>query len=418
MKYWPDGFEVDCTVIGVDQNQELLIVKLPYEHIETSMKHEGIISFKIVDIKSGGFLVLVKGLYAYVPFNLMPWNYSSEHPKSWEALLPWLKETLFFGKINRIVPTYDNNGIERIFVDATINPVSEVQLCKGERYEGVIIHKTMSGIVVEVGYHFGWKCGSVTVFLHISKFLDIETFDYYEPGQNITVRFAGKNEYGLNFETEGYIDLHAKFAGKKIPVKVLRKLDGSVDFTVEDKYKAILPPTRAIYGENRNKLLKAVEKWQDGKIIECEVLAVRFLASKHTFIIKWTPSDDLKAYIGKTVRVKVCRNVNGALHYLVENKYNAKMLFRSEDTNLEKEFDNDFWSDGRVVYCLVLDVEPYTNLFYVEWLSRMPDRELPDINVKVVGKIELNTLNQRTRPVKKSKRQLEKERKMRAKQSK
>jgi len=80
-------------------------------------------------------------------------------------------------------------------------------------------------------------------------------------------------------------------------------------------------------------------------------------------------------------------------------------------------------TDGEHIDCVVLDVDIYTEQFVIKYLlkeqiERLPNTELPEVNLKVIGKIELKEMNQRTRPKKKSKNQLKKERKERLQKDK
>ena len=583
MNYWSDGDVIDCEILDIDSRDNTYTVKLFYKDIEMLMRQEMMVPFKIVEIKKGGFLAIMKNICVYIPFNLMPWNYP--HLKSWEALASQLKEVPFSGKIFRIERTSDNKGISRVFVDATQSPFTEPELCFNMCYKGIVTLKKVWGAFVDIGHHFDWRSGSLQGLLHATKFPSTDSFNLCETGQIIGVRYLGKTEQGLIFEKEDYEDLHTKYVGKTVSVKIGRNCDGALNFTVDDSHKAIMPLTKSIYGEKKDWFMNAakgwavgdvvdcevldvkphtdvfvvkwlpendfkknigktvqvkvyknedgnmdfvtndkykaimplnnsiydeellivknaMEVWPYGKIIQCEILdadfnseqfVVKWLPNKELksyigktlkgkvyiygyyykiyledqyyakmpvsraiygssnvlglvkkaqkdewtkgkviqgnfevlevdpyeqFVVKWLPNDDLRAYIGMTVPVKVCKNENDELNFLVKGKYKAEMpLKKFVYGNLELVKEEMLsWEDGQVLDCVVLDVEAYTDLFFVKWIpkvdvERLPEADLPDIKLKVVGKIDLDVLNQRTRPPKKSKRQLARERK-------
>lgn len=497
INYWSDGEIVDCEVLDIDVLTDQFVVKLYLDNFEIFKEQEVILSCRIIDIRKGGFLVMIKGLCAFVPFDYMPWNYYQT--KSWEAVAASLKGMSFYGKISRIDKTIDKTGIFRIYVDATFTPMSQVELSVNECYKGIVTLKKPYGVFVDVGYHFNWKCGSLPGLLHVSKFSDAETFQLCEPGQTIATTYLGKNEQGMCFECEGFVDLHTRFAGKTILVTISKKIDGSLSLRTEDNYKAILPVTKYIYEDKKDWILDTVKEWKEGDTIECEVLDVKsfsdvfvvkwlpendfkknigktvsvkvsknedgdmtFVANdrykaempltkdiygkqlqtvtdavtswpdgkslqckvldadfnSNLFVVQWLPNKDLVAYIGKTVRAKVCKTKADKPDFLVENKYMAEMPLKKSIYDKNHPWIEEIvmsLSDGEIIDCEVIDVDVYTEKFTIKWLSeekigRLPDTELPDINLKVVGKIEIEELNQRTRPKKKSNTQLNKER--------
>ena len=381
------------------------------------IREEGIlVPFKIVDVKKGGFLVVVKDHYGFVPFNLMPWNYYLA--KYWEPVAMSLKTETFYGKILEIYRT-DNNEISRIYIDARMSPLAKADLCINEDYQGIVMFKKPFGVFIDIGYHFKWKCGSLKGLVHQSKFPNPESFDLCEPGQIINVNYFGRNEQGLCFTVEGYVDLYTKYAGKKVWVRVIRNWDGSLSFRAEDRYKTIMPITKSIYEEKKDLVIDSVKYLSDGEIIDCEVLDIKEYAD--VFVVKWFSQSAFKKYIGKTLQVKVCRKEDGELDFLIFDRYKAEMSLEIdiyENPDLVKS-TIDSWRDSEIVNCEVLDVDLDKEQFLIKWLPQETENmevesewshetELPDIRLKVVGKIDLDLINQKTRPKKKSIRALQK----------
>lgn len=358
------------------------------ENIEI-VKDQGIeVPFRIVDIKKGGFLVKIEGLYGYVPFSRMPWTYP--HLQCWDFAFPMLTGKSFMGKVYSIERkkniTEEGAGFIRVYVDATSNLLTKTDLFRNTDYHGVVIRKMLHGAMVDIGCHFNWKCGSLPGILPVSKFPDSESFRLCKPGQIIGVRYLLKKEQGLYFEKDDYIDLHTKYTGKTVSVKVYRRWDGSLHFRVEDRYKAILPVTRSIYGEGKDWIMNTVKDWSDGDIIDCEVLDVKSYTD--LFVIKWLPENDFEKNIDKTVRVKVFRDEEGHLDFVANGRYKTeipltKAIYGGKILSVKNAMKN--WFDGKIINCKVLEADLDTGQYVVKWL---PNEELKSYIGKLVrGKI-------------------------------
>ena len=359
-----------------------------FENIEMVKEQELIVPFKIIEIKKSCFLVKVKGLYAFVPLSLMPWSYNNL--EYWQVIFFSLKEQFFLGKIIEINRKIETSEISRIIVDASGMQLEEAELNCNDEYTGIILQKRPYGAIIDIGYHFDWKCGSLRGLLHNSKFADFESFSLCEPGQKIVVHCLEKNEHGLLFESKGTIDwfspaTHA-YTGKTVKVKIYKNENERFDFFVEDRYKAIMPITEGVYEEKRRmKMVRdAMKQWQEGDVIDCQVLEVepyteRFIIKlllQNEFIdtIDWN-SQEIKAYVGKTAPVKVIKNGYGYFDFLVDDKYRAVMPITKSIYGNNKSMElligaMKHWQDRDAIDCKVLKVNPYTEQFIVKWLSQ------------------------------------------------
>jgi len=363
-----------------DRNEEIVLL---LDHVESIKEQEIVSRFKIVDIKKKGFLIRIKGLYAYVPFHRMPWTYPNSN--CWETITYSLVKRTFFGKIFRLDRHPDHPELYRMYIDATVTKLREATLSVNEKYTGIVILKTVYGVFVDIGHHFDWKCGSLPGLLHLSQFSSPEEHSLCEIGQLMEVKYWGKNEKGLQFGREDTPDLQTKYSDKKnIQVKICINEEGIRSYLVDDIYKATMPITKSIYGENKRLVYRMMNSWVDGQIVDCEVLKIdtRF----NTIVVKWMPNDSifeefelqcqaLSAYIGKVVMAKVCRKEDDKdTTFLIEDQFDAvlstKKYIYGHKRSLVKNALTQ-WQDGEIIECKIIDVNKLSKQFTIKWL--IPD---------------------------------------------
>ena len=153
-----------------------------YDNIEKQKEENNSLSFVIKDIKEKGFVVKVGGLFGYISFNHMPWQYRNR--EAWDAVFPFIDGKVFFCKIYSV--TKEDHSI---ILDGDIPQFKKTELIENEKYKGIIINKTIYGVFVDIGYNFNWKCGSFVGLLHKSNFESDESFDKIKIGQSIDVFF-------------------------------------------------------------------------------------------------------------------------------------------------------------------------------------------------------------------------------------
>jgi len=366
------------------------------------------IPFILIDIREKGFIVTVCGLRGYISFNHMPWTYYNSI--AWNAVFPYLKGKLFFGKIYQI-----QKDPVSIMLNGEIPQFKKIELIEDRTYHGVILNKTNFGLFVDIGYSFSWECGSLIGLLHKSHFETSEHFEKIEIGKIIKMLFWGSNEkeqliFGLEAESkEWFTNEIEQLIGKIIPVKAVKTLGNNVAYVVKDRFSATLLINKTLYPENKPKIKKAIRNIKDGEIIHCEVLSINKL--KRTFLLKWETSSEIEEIflrnmingnlqsqkinsilstnnaiennidkeiveslnlVGKTVSVKVVKENKSfgktKVKYLVENKFSGSIKISNNFFTFglkEIKHIEDILQNGEVINCKVLNVS--NNTVNIQW---------------------------------------------------
>jgi hypothetical protein len=154
---------------------------------EMHMNNNNSLPFKIMELKNIGFSVKVNGLFAFISFYHMPWKYSNVN--SWIAIAPYLTNKIFYCKIYAI-------GREplKIVINGEVAQFKKVNLVWGGMYKGLVIGILEYGLLIDIGYHFEWHCGSVVGLIHSSQFGNGKKPEDYEAGQEITVIYVKPHE--------------------------------------------------------------------------------------------------------------------------------------------------------------------------------------------------------------------------------
>ena len=244
------------------------------EALENKMNDNKSLPFKIVDIKERGFTVKVSGLYAFIPFNHMPWKYNDT--ESWIAIQPKLTSKTFFCKIHKISkdPLF-------IIANGEIPQFKKIELEIGNEYKGLIIIKSNYGVFVDIGYNFDWNCGSFVGLLHKSQFESKQSFLNCSTGDEIQIIYQGSNENGrlIYSQTNGITHWDNKITegliGQVVLVYIVRKTEeNKIIFLVDGKYKGRIVNSKVHYTTaNRRKIKEAKNNLKDGETINCEVIS-------------------------------------------------------------------------------------------------------------------------------------------------
>jgi ribosomal protein S1 len=254
---------------------------------ETIWTEEKSVHFRIVGQVKSGFLVKTVGLFAILPFRFMPWQYPS--PEYWEVVFPTLEGKIFYCKIVNMEET--ENRKMRICIDATIHRFEEISLENGVKYTGVVLQKYESGMIVDIGCHFDWRCGSLTGYLSAKKVYGAKSYADYKVGDIVEVVYSGCNKKGLLFAGTDFNDFYLKYVGKTVWAKVCKDENALYSFLIEGEHHAHLPIQKTIYPQKRNLVKRMRQQWKDGDIIDCEILDFNV---RKGFIIKWIESDQRK----------------------------------------------------------------------------------------------------------------------------
>jgi hypothetical protein len=249
------------------------VIKLA-DNLEILQKGDKKVSFIIVEKKSKGFTIKVAGLFAYVSYFNMPWKYSQNN-SCWNAIANSLIDKVFFCNINQIT----RNPIF-IDVDARVHQFREIELIEKQEYKGIIISKAAYGIFVDIGYHFGWKFGSIIGLIHKSN---IEYLSYIESksvGKEITSVFYGYNADRAimlgdqHFQKEWHTGKINELLGTTQEVRIIIDKDGKRMFQVNDKYKGSFLIAKSTYSGLRDKARKFLNSIPHNEVIPCKVTKI------------------------------------------------------------------------------------------------------------------------------------------------
>ena len=356
--------------------------------------------FKIIDIREKGFTVKIYGLFGFISFHHMPWEYNNID--SWKAVFPFLKGKVLFGKIFK----FEQEPLS-IIIDGKIAQFKKPELLEGSKYNGIIIQKTAYGVFVDIGYDFEWKCGSITSLLHKSNFENDKVFEDIESGEIVELFFWGFNEkeqliLGIKPELKEWFTSEIEnLIDEILPVRIIKSENGQKSYIANNKYLASLPVTKTLYPDNRNSIKTAINNLKNDDIIHCKVIKVN--RQKRTIQLIWESLHEIEdiflrtnehklirnridiailekiELIGKTVKVKVIRKKDtfGRVQtkYLIENKHIGKMDISSESYKInkkEKKQIEEKLQDGEILECEVVKAE--NNFLRVKW--HLNDNEL------------------------------------------
>ena len=257
---------------------------------DQSLKNETL-PFKIIALKSTGFAVKVSGLYAFISFKHMPWE--NNNVDYWTSIAPKLIDKVFYCNVYSI----KKDPSLSIIVNGEVHQFKKTELRVGRKYKGIIIKKVKSGVLVEIGHHFNWRCGSFVGFLHISQFNSAELYASCSAGDEIEILYQGLNEKGqLVYTQTGEVfewinGIPQSLVGQIVLVHVVRKnVENGAKFLVKllvnGKYKGkmMIEKKDPIFG-SKKKAKQAKNNLKDGDIIHCEVIG--FVDKKQTLMLKW-----------------------------------------------------------------------------------------------------------------------------------
>jgi len=268
--------------------------------IENHRDNFDTLPFMIIAQKDFGFLTKVKGLYSYISFYHMPWKYFDTD--SWIAISPSLIDKKFFCKIHKI----DKDPIA-IILNGELPQFKKAELTIGGEYKGLVIKISDYGLFIDIGYHFDWKCGSLTGLLHKSQIVDGERISDFKLGQEIITLYQGLNENGQPIfsndreKIDWQMGKPQALVGQSIWAKVIKQPESkTVDLLVRGKYKSSLSISKQGYTtNNRKKIKRAKDELKHGQIINCEVTG--FNEKNRTLKVKWLAEIDTDIIVDNTI---------------------------------------------------------------------------------------------------------------------
>ena len=306
------------------------------------------VNFSIQSMKKMGFSVKVGGLYAFIDFQDMPWLYRDI--QKWKFISPYIIDTIFKAKIKEM--SYE----EKIYIsiDASGTRLETPVLELNEGYRCIVLQKTDTNILVEIGNNFNWQCGSIEVLINKSTFFFQEEFNDLKEGDLFPTRFHGFDKEGRIMLGHQWIDKEWRtgeldqLIGTIQSIKIQRDAKNNLSFLYLDKYKCQLDTDAEEYGSEKN--LELIEKYlkrlPDGHEILCNVINI--VKGKYRIVIKLseglfkeicrvsddkrrTPNrpiakvaedvDEINKYIGTMQQLDVRINENGVREYWFLDKY-------------------------------------------------------------------------------------------------
>ncbi|MDR2563890.1 MAG: hypothetical protein LBC98_08100 [Prevotellaceae bacterium] len=334
-----------------------------FENIEKiSMEHRQI-RCKVVDIKSKGFLVRVKGMFAYLPFKCMPWKYT--RIEYWQFLFPMLKGRSFLCTITDAKKEDDKHFV--IHVDASKHPLDEMQLVENEEYSALVLQRSTYGVFIDLGYHFGWASGASVGLLHRTNFANEDSFVKCLEGEVVKVVFTGHSDKGMIFvEAASYSKeiinwRSAKmgaYIGKEVEVHV-NKGYRQASFLVENQYPVIVAGLPDDFDADKS------------KIIPCKISAIDLQNKCFTaYLIAPTPlksskrsldPEGMNKYIGQKVSVNI-RQILDGYSFFVENKYPARLSVKKFPANFNVD-------ENKTISCKVVGISHTKKYLQVKWAA-------------------------------------------------
>lgn len=262
------------------KNKEKKYLEKLVQNLEYCQNENKFVSFIIKSQKKYGFVVKVAGLFAYVPFNRMPWKY--KNLEYWNVISKYLIGEKFYCNIYQI----KKNPLS-IYINAEKHRFDELDLELNSQIEGVILARAKYGIFVEIGSFFNWKYGSFVCLLHKSNFKDFDLLKSIEIGKEVLLIFYGYNKenrmiLGDKYLSKGWLTGSLdNLIGTNHKVKVTINENGKKEYYIKDMYKALLPVSILLYPEySLVKIQKIISNLKNNQTINCKVVEVRYKSRK------------------------------------------------------------------------------------------------------------------------------------------
>lgn len=249
-----------------------------FKNIENIQKQGKTVSFKIIDVKQNGFSIKVAGLFGYVSFAHMPWEYN--HLYKWRLISKFLINKKYYCKIHSIKN-------KSIVVDAKYHKIEPAILANEIEYKGIVLKKLKFGLLVDIGYDFNWEHGAIIGLIYTKKSEKLSFVKNIELGDIITTCFDGYRESNkivlknkeIEKERIEKEELFYKFQQntedyrKRILVK---EINGKKLFFFDEKPVQILKKnTHYKHLYNKQIVSKIIDNLNNDDFIECNIVSVK-----------------------------------------------------------------------------------------------------------------------------------------------
>jgi len=347
------------------------------------------VSFQISKIYDDCFIVRIGRLSATVPFRYMPWEYTSN---LWEVIFPSLRGKYFKGYVYFI-----RRNPLRVYIKADASQFEPFQYEIDKTYTAIILRKTNTSLLVDFGYGFDWRYGSLKLRIsYPHKEKDIDWFPNYDVGGEFNAVYLGKSvtENDIFAYDNTYYSIEHQSIGRKIWVN-LEKTESDI-FRCRSESQHIgklLLDKKEDLGLPYEYLQKILQTLPNGQRLWCEVTNV---TSDGTLQLKWlidaiipieealsihsdasvlSVDDPLlpkekKALINKTVWCESCDETEPR-KFKIENQYFGTISLDANlypDISLVKLLNAiDKIPDNQQIFCKIKGIYP-DGTFKLQWL--------------------------------------------------
>ena len=307
---------------------ELLLERV--ELIEYIYENKEKTLFTIKKITRKGFIVIANGFETLVLFEEMPWIYYNS--EIWEIIAPYIYGKTFYGTIE----TLTKNPFE-FSISSCFYQFKKANFVINEEYEGLILKKDLTYLLIDLGFHFNWKHGSIIGVLDKSTFLYSNFNPEYNIGKTIKVKYNGLFENGhLDLKKEKDILFWQNITknemiGLKVEVRYYKNAVLYNEFWVKDRYVGMLAFEYSIYREELNEIVELRNNLQNNEVIICQIMSInpfigyfglKWLAPTKSYLL-WH-SQEVEDLIGTTAEAKLINKTDQFI-FLVNGKYKALM---------------------------------------------------------------------------------------------
>jgi ribosomal protein S1 len=258
-----------------------------YRKMENRMEKDRrtVISWR--EPKEKGVVVKTGGVYAYVPFSLMPWTYKIA--QWWNHVLPHMMYIKWFGRVIDVDYT-----VPMIKIDARQSFDDPPQPEEGKAYKGVVVRKDRHGVTLDMGLHFQWKSGPL---LQAVNGLDMNQYlSDIAPGDVIYPRFLGLDSHQnwilsmRHLTREERMEERREIFENEVDVSVKVDESGRRRCLVKDQIPVSMIAEKAIYKEFKGKVRRAIKRLKDGDVIKCRVYPTSQNSGKLRAVwLEWVP---------------------------------------------------------------------------------------------------------------------------------
>ncbi len=255
------------------------------ENLEYVKSENKTISFLITEIKEKGFKIKVGGLFGFVSFQHMPWQYNNM--KFWEAISSEIINKKFFCKIYLL-----KKEPIKVLIDAKVHKFQKLEFSKKMEIEGIVLKNVKYGLFIEIGHCFNWKYGSCVGLLHKKNVSDYNLWKAKKIGEKTNVVFHGfrkDNKIILGDNTTikewstGELD---EYVGTIQDIIVKIDEQGNRLFLLKEKFTVQLPITKTFYSEkNKTKIKSLLKLIKNNEVLTCKIVHINY--KKHKITAKW-----------------------------------------------------------------------------------------------------------------------------------